>query len=265
MHCFWRNHLHMANVERDEIVDYVQRNIGEFHRRRLESLGRLKLVKLLQRKNPYLFKAKNINKAQDLVKVLLDAHLSSQEEGIFGDFLEGLAIFINGRVFGGRKSSTEGIDLEFDHNSVRYIVAIKSGPNWGNSQQVKRMKANFSTAKRVLATSQGRTNVVAVNGCCYGRTRKEHRGEYTKLCGQKFWQLISDDTELYKDLIQPLGHEARQRNEQFCIEYDSVINRFTSEFCTEYCEIGGQILWDKIVAINSSAYMPKASLQRKKR
>lgn len=44
--------------------------------------------------NPYLFKAKNITTTGELVKGLHDAHLSSQEEGIFGDFLEGLAVFI---------------------------------------------------------------------------------------------------------------------------------------------------------------------------
>ena len=29
-----------------------------------------------------------------------------------------------------------GIDLEFDKDGVRYIVTIKSGPNWGNSSQI---------------------------------------------------------------------------------------------------------------------------------
>jgi hypothetical protein len=49
-----------------------------------------------------LFKAKNQNTAHDLVKTILDAHLSSQEEGIFGGFLEELAIFICERVYGGK-------------------------------------------------------------------------------------------------------------------------------------------------------------------
>ena len=60
----------------------------------------------------------NILTAENLVRTLLDAHLSSQEETIFGDFLEGLAIFINAIVYGGRKSAAEGIDLEFDKEGI---------------------------------------------------------------------------------------------------------------------------------------------------
>ena len=119
---------------------YVKENITSFHNKRLESIGKIKLENILKRKNPYLFKAKDIIAAPDLVKTLLDAHLSSQEETIFGDFLEGLAIFINKTVYNGNKSAAEGIDLEFDADGVKYIVSIKSGPNWGNSSQIKKMK-----------------------------------------------------------------------------------------------------------------------------
>ncbi len=74
-----------------------------------------------------MFRTKNQTTAQDLVKTILDAHLSSQEEGIFGGFLEELAVFICGRVYGGRKSSSEGIDLEFSKDGISYIVSIKDG------------------------------------------------------------------------------------------------------------------------------------------
>ncbi len=77
----------------DEVVTYVERNIGSFHVKRLQNLDELKLHKILKRKNPYLFRAKNILTAQDLVKVLLDAHLSSQEETIFGDLVRMLYKF----------------------------------------------------------------------------------------------------------------------------------------------------------------------------
>jgi hypothetical protein len=93
----------MPQVQTKDVIEYVEGNIGTFHLKRLESLQSLSLQKILKRKNPYLFKAKNILTAQDLVKNLLDAHLSSQEETIFGDFLEGLAIFINEKVYGGIK------------------------------------------------------------------------------------------------------------------------------------------------------------------
>jgi hypothetical protein len=81
-----------------EIAAYVEAHIGAFHAARLRSLEAVTLTAILKRKNPYLFRAKNIRTAEALVKSLFDAYLSSQEETIFGEFLEGLAIFIAGRV-----------------------------------------------------------------------------------------------------------------------------------------------------------------------
>ena len=76
----------------------------------------------------FYFRAKKQHTAHDLVKTILDAHLSSQEEGIFGGFLEELAVFICGRVYRGKKSSAEGIDLEFEKDGNPYLISIKSGP-----------------------------------------------------------------------------------------------------------------------------------------
>ena len=102
----------MRPITQQEIVDYVEANIQTFHRRRLDKLQELKLMNVVKRKNPYLFKAKNINAASEYVKTILDAFLSSQEEGIFGGFLEELAVFICAQVYDGRKSAAVGIDLE---------------------------------------------------------------------------------------------------------------------------------------------------------
>ena len=242
----------MKPITQQEITDYVEANIQDFHRSRLENLQKLRLMNVVKRKNPYLFKAKNINTAQDFVKTILDAFLSSQEEGIFGGFLEGLAIFICAQVYGGQKSSAEGIDLEFERDSIRYIVSIKSGPNWGNSSQVAKMRDNFRKAKRILSTNTSSANVVAVNGCCYGKDRRPDKGDYLKLCGQKFWEFISDDDNLYTDIIEPLGHQAKERNEQFMQEYAKVINKFTSEFIGTFCDVDGSIVWEEIVKFNSA-------------
>ena len=242
----------MKPITQQEITDYVEANIQNFHQRRLEKLQKLKLMDVIKRKNPYLFKAKDINTAQDFVKTILDAFLSSQEEGIFGGFLEELAIFICAEVYGGQKSSAEGIDLEFEADGIRYIVSIKSGPNWGNSSQIAKLRDNFGKAKRILSTNRSSMNVVAVNGCCYGRDRKPNKGEYQKYCGQEFWEFISGDEDLYTDIIEPLGHQAKQRNEQFMQEYAKVINRFTSEFIGTFCHADGNILWEEIVKFNSA-------------
>lgn len=241
----------MKKVSTDEIRDYIETHVPSFHRRRLESLAELELHKVLKRKNPYLFRAKNITSAGELVKGILDAHLSSQEETIFGGFLEGLAVFVCQRAFGGRKSSTEGIDLEFDRDATRYIVSIKSGPNWGNSSQIKKMVQNFKQAKKVLGTNTTKTHVVAVNGCCYGTDNTEDKGDYLKKCGQSFWSFISGDDYFYTTIIEPLGHRARERNDEFTREYGSVTNRFTKTFIDEFCDGNGAISWPKLVKFNS--------------
>ena len=242
----------MKPITQQEITDYVEANIQVFHQRRLENLKRLKLINVIKQKNPYLFKAKNIIIAPDFVKTILGARLSSQEETIFGGFLEGLAIFICAKVYGGQKSSAEGIDLEFERDNIRYIVSIKSGPNWGNSSQVAKLRDNFRKAKRILGTNTLSANVVAVNGCCYGRDRTPNKGDYLKLCGQKFWAFISGNDNLYTDIIEPLGHRAKEKNDQFLEEYIKVINKFTSEFIGKFCDVEGNMLWEEIVKFNSA-------------
>ncbi len=241
----------MGRVTKNEIINFIEPRIHEFHKRRLENLLALQLKNILSRKNPYLFKAKNQNTAHDLVKTILDAHLSSQEEGIFGGFLEELAVFICGRVYNGKKSSSEGIDLEFRKNGIIYLTSIKSGPNWGNSRQIAKMKEDFRKAKRILGTNTKGITVVAVNGCCYGKDDNPDKGEYLKLCGQRFWEFISGKDNLYVDIIDPIGHKAKEKNELFLVEYAKAINKFTLEFSKEYCGKDGSILWEKLVQFNS--------------
>ena len=240
----------MNKLKISDVIKYVEENIGSFHERRLKSLEGLKLKKILKRKNPYLFKAKNILTSHDLVKGLLDAHLSSQEEAIFGEFLEGLAIFVCGKVYRGQKSSAEGIDLEFLKNGVKYIVTIKSGPNWGNSSQIKKMFDNFRRAKKILGTSSSKINIVAINGCCYGIDNKPEKNEYLKLCGQRFWEFISCEENLYTEIIEPLGYKAREKNNEFLEKYSQIVNKFTFDFGREFSD-NGKIDWRKLVRFNS--------------
>jgi len=241
----------MSSVPRSKITEFVEAHIQDFHKTRLQSLLTLRLNDILKRKNPYLFKAKALETAQDLVKPILDAHLSSQEEGIFGGFLEQLALFVCRHAYSGRKSSSAGIDLDFEKDGVRYLVSVKSGPNWGNSGQIEKMKEDFRRAIRTLRTNQGRTRIVAINGCCYGRDNRPDKDEYLKYCGQRFWEFISGDPDLYIDLIEPLGRKAKRRNEEFLREYARVVNKFSMEFGREYCAPDGTILWKKLVQFNS--------------
>lgn len=246
----------MKQLNLKDITQYVEGNIETFHQKRIAGLNSLRLKKVLGKKNPYLFKAKYILTAQDIIKSLTDAFISSQEETIFGDWLEGLAIFINGKVYKGRKSGIPGIDLEFDKDHIRYIVTIKSGPNWGNSSQIGKMKMDFKTAQKTLRTSNSRLNITAVNGCCYGRDNNPDKGDYFKYCGQRFWEFISGDIDLYTKIIEPLGHKAKNRNDDFIQSYSQMINKFTKEFADTFCKDNGSIDWDKLVRFNSAVVAP---------
>lgn len=242
----------MNSLNLKDVTLYVEKNIGIFHQKRIQSVDKLKLKRVLKRKNPYLFKAKNVLTAEQIIKLLVDAHISSSEEGIFGDWLEGLAIFINEKVFSGRKSGITGIDLEFDSNGFRNIVTIKSGPNWGNSSQIKKMRSDFITAKKALRTSNSRLNIACINGCCYGKDNNPDKGDYFKYCGQKFWEFISGNSDLYTDIIEPLGYKAKEKNEEFLQSYAKMINKFTKEFANTFCDNDGNIDWNSLVKFNSS-------------
>ena len=241
----------MVAIKIAEVSQYIERKFYSFHNGRLKSLKIFKFNDVLIRKNPYLFKVKNVLLTGDLVQTLLDEYLSSQEETIFGNFLEGLAIFVNEKVYQGWKSSTQGIDLEFNKDNIRYIVAIKSGPNWGNSSQVRKMRDDFRKAKQTIHTSNSNIHVVAVNGCCYGKNSKPDKGDYYKYCGQKFWDFISGNSDLYLKIIKPLGYSAREKIDEFSEKYAQMVNKFTLEFSGKFV-VNGKINWDALVQFNSA-------------
>ncbi len=56
---------------------------------------------------------------------------------------------------------------------------------------------------------------------------------------------------LYTDIIEPLGYQAREKNDVFLESYAKMINKFTKEFSNDFCDNTGQILWQKLVEFNS--------------
>jgi len=160
----------MNPLDPGKVEEFVNHNIVEFHHRRVLSLEGLMLEKLLT-KNPYLFRAKNILTAADLISGLLEAFLSSSEEKLFGDFLEDLAIFIAEMTCGGHKSTAPGVDLEFFNKGVHYVISVKSGTNWGNSSQQNKLEQDLRNAVRRVKQSKRGVNVQPVLGICYGKTK----------------------------------------------------------------------------------------------
>jgi hypothetical protein len=240
----------VKTISLEQVTEFVNQHIGEFHESRINRVKKIKLREVLQKKNPYLFKAKNILTAQKLIESLLQAYLSSSEEELFGDFLEELAIFIASKTLNGKKSPGTGIDLEFSKDGVVYLVSIKSGVNWGNSSQYAALKDRFKKAVQVLKQSKSVKAVQPVLASCYGKRKTVDTGEYLRICGQEFWYFISGNKNLYTDIIEPLGHQAKQRNQRYEEELAVVINKFTAEFSNQFCR-DGRIDWNELVRFNS--------------
>ncbi|MDD2753452.1 MAG: PmeII family type II restriction endonuclease [Candidatus Portnoybacteria bacterium] len=252
----------MKKIDYNKLNSFIALDIiRPFYKIRLDRLESANLSSIFARKNPYLFKAKNIETAGDLAKAILDAFLSSQEETIFGDLMENLAIHICRQIFNGKKAEEgkyKSIDLIFERENKFYIVGIKSGPNWGNSDQVNIMRRNFKLAKKEIRVGADKKTIIAVNGCMYGRDNSPHKVSkdpalsYYKICGQKFWELISGDNELYKKIVQPLDKEAKKRDETFKDLYIKKINEMTEDI-VELFYSKSNLDWDKIIEYVSKA------------
>jgi len=218
-----------------DINAYLENAFPIYYSKKIAILNRVNFCDLFPNPNFYYQSIQKILLVEDLVRNLLDAYLQSQEETLFGG--------VKSRVL-------EGIDLEFSKNEFYYIIEIKSGPNWGNSSQIKKMQDNFKNAEITLLKQNPNLKILAINGCCYGIENKPDKGSYQKICGQAFWELISDNNQLYIEIIEPLGYKAKEKNEEFLKSYAKVINKFTLKFAQDFCE-DGEINWQKIVKFNS--------------
>jgi site-specific DNA-methyltransferase (cytosine-N4-specific) len=247
--------------------DFLSANvISPFYEKRLNVIKKMSLNKVLMSKNPYLSKAKNFATVGDLVTSMIDGFLYAQEETVFGNLLELFAIHVSEKLHGGFKSKLKSIDLEFARDNKYYIVGIKSGTNWGNSDQLNKMRDNFIKARQTLRDGGEEREIIAVNGCIYGKDGNPLKNKkrvnisgkmvdidmepdavYYKYAGQDFWLFISGDDMLYQEIIKPIDEEARQRDDIFKKAYTSKVNEMTEDFLKDFMTKDMQIDWIKLV------------------
>lgn len=247
----------MKTLNVDKVSKFIDEHIEDFHKAQLASLRNLTLDMLLEQANPYLFTIKPSQTAGWWVVRLLSDYLAISEEKHFGDFLERLAIFVAGETCGGHKSTAQGVDLEFIDDDVHYVVSIKSGTSWGNSSQVAKLVEDMKRAKIRVQQSHTASQVQPVLGICYGKTRTNFNYRFPgfwKVVGQNFWYLISENEDLYTEIVEPIGYRAKQHNEAFKAELDSIVNRFTGSFIERFCSPSGAIDWERLVAFNSGNF-----------
>lgn len=239
------------SYDEKEIVKAIATALETFYGTLIEKIDNLDIIKVMKRKNPYLYRAKAMENASEIVESVLSAFVSSSEETIFGNcFFEPIAI----AACGGNKALAEGIDimLQDDNLNTIYAIAVKSGPSVFNADSKKRQEQNFMAAAKLA--KQAKARYEAYIGYCYGKKKEGKRGMpkmYQELAGKKFWAEITGDEEFYVKIIGFMGALPEQYVAAYKESYNKAFNRLVREFSNDFCKEDGSIDWEKLVEFNS--------------
>ena len=242
--------LEPLNQSYDEaaVVAAVGAALTEFYQSLTGALENVNVDKILKRKNPYLYRAKGVNSAAQIVSGILSAYVSSSEETIFGNvFFEPVALALSG----GQKAVTEGVDITVDKENVIYSIAVKSGVSVFNADSRKRQEQNFQSAQK--RAQQAKKAFMPIVGYGYGRKKVKPGKEkfYRELAGKDFWHWLTGDPEFYTKIIRFMGTRPDEYAERFAKSYANAENRLLREFTVKYCKQDGSIDWDILIRFNS--------------
>lgn len=244
----------MPTINALKLEDLIKKHLDEFYSRRTAKLTGLNLTETLAKKNPYLFKAKGIQQASEIVSEILQAYISSSDETIFGDaFFEPIAKAVCGGVVGGG----EGIDIMKETDTTVTVYAVKSGSSWGNADQWNRQRQNFQSLQNRLRKLHKAFDPVLGYG--YGKRNTDPKGSknYRQRSGQAFWEELTGDSDFYLKLIRLMKNYPQEHRLMYQDEWKKAINRFTREFLNNFATPDGDIDWEKLVIFNSGKRMPK--------
>lgn len=230
------------------VFEAVGTSLTEFYTSLTRKLDTIDVDKILKRKNPYLYRAKGINSASQIVNGILTAYISSSEETIFGNcFFEPIAIVVSG----GQKAITEGVDITIDKNNTIYSIAVKSGTSVFNGDSRKRQEQNFQSAQK--RAQQAKKAYLPVVGYGYGKKKTQVGKEkfYLELAGKDFWEWLTGDDAFYTKIINFMGTRPDEYVKEFEEAYIKAENRMTREFTIKYCKEDGSIDWDTLIKFNS--------------
>lgn len=230
-----------------EVIQAISHSLSEFYVSLTNVLEKINIEKILKRKNPYLYRAKGINNAVQIVNSILSAYVSSSEETIFGNtFFEPIAIAVSG----GQKAVTEGVDITVDKNNTIYSIAVKSGTSVFNADSRKRQEQNFQAAQK--RAQQAHKAFIPVVGYGYGKKNVLPKNEkfYKELAGKDFWEWMTGDPTFYTKIISYMGTKPDEFAAQFEDSYNKAQNRMLRDFTIKYCKEDGSIDWDTLVKFN---------------
>jgi hypothetical protein len=234
-----------------QLVALIKKHLSEFYRRRTQRLANLKLKSVLKRKNPYLYKARGIQSANEIIEMLLSDHLSSSDETLFGDeFFEPIALEI-AKAIGGSVSPSEGVDIAIETEHAYKAIALKSGPNPFNASQARKQNQDFLSLRARLRKLK--KDFDAVLGHAYGTKQTVSKNRIYRSCsGQKLWEEITGDPDFYLKLIRLMDDkDIAEHRAEFEQEYEKAVNRYLGEFIPDFCRPDGSIDWEKLLGYNS--------------
>lgn len=234
--------------DENAVIQAVSTALTDFYTSLTNTLDSIDVNKILKRKNPYLYRAKGISSAGQIVDGILAAYVSSSEETIFGNtFFEPIAVIVSG----GQKAVTEGVDITVDKDNTIYSIAVKSGTSVFNADSRKRQEQNFQSAQK--RAQQAHKAFLPVVGYGYGKKkiRAENEKFYKELAGKDFWEWLTGDSEFYTKIIRMMGTRPDEYAKSFEAAYAKAENRMVREFTINYCKEDGSINWDKLLQFNS--------------
>ena len=233
------------------VIQAIASALETFYGTLIEKIDGLNIQKVMKRKNPYLYRAKAMQSATEIVGSVLTAFVSSSEETIFGNcFFEPIAIAASG----GNKALAEGIDIMIQNNETNTIsaIAVKSGPSVFNADSKKRQEQNFTAASKLA--QQAKARYEAYIGYCYGKKKESGRGKpkmYQELAGKRFWAELTGDEDFYIKIIGYMGTMPEKYVADYKESYNRAANRLVREFSNSFCREDGSIDWEKLVEFNS--------------
>ena len=237
-----------SSYDKKAVYSAIGTALTNFYTALTRTLDNIDVDKILKRKNPYLYRAKGINSASQIVDGILAAYVSSSEETLFGNcFFEPIAIVVSG----GQKAVTEGVDITVDKDNTIYSIAVKSGTSVFNADSRKRQEQNFQAAQK--RAQQARKAFLPVVGYGYGKkkTKIGHEKFYLELAGKDFWEWLTGDSDFYTKIISFMGTKPDEYAKEFEEAYSKAENRMVREFTINYCKEDGSIDWDTLIKFNS--------------
>ena len=240
-----------TSYNEEEVVQAIANALETFYNTLISKIDGLDIVKIMKRKNPYLYRAKAMENASEIVENVLGAFVTSSEETIFGNcFFEPIAIAASG----GNKALAEGIDIMVEHRDINtiYAVAVKSGPSVFNADSKKRQEQNFMAASKLA--QQAKARYAAYIGYAYGKKKESGKGKpkmYQELAGKRFWTELTGDEEFYLKIIKYMGELPEKYVAAYKESYNKASNRLVREFSNQFCKEDGSIDWERLVEFNS--------------